>query len=113
MGAEQSHKEWDNRILEFDGEDFVCIGRTFERSLKAEAEISYQLAKVSVELIGINDEIWVPLAQLFMALEALNGNPVFCKNDSDEDWSVNAPVPKRTLYLGEPVEESENRLRKD
>lgn len=91
----QDDRQWDNRILDFDGEDHVCIGCVVDSTLKAHAEISYILEKVSISATMICDEIWVPFAQLFMALEALDGVPVFYKNNSEENWSVNAPEMDR------------------
>lgn len=89
----QFNPEWDNRILDFCGEDHVCIGRVARNSLKAQAYISYELNKVSVSATMINDEIWVPLPRAFFAMEALRGNLMYCQISMDGDWSVDAPVP--------------------
>ena len=93
--------QWDNRILDFDGEDHVCIGRTKENSPEAYGEIFYVLDKVPVGVTMVNDEVWVPLAQSFLALEALNGNPIFIQISSTDNWSVDAkePTEKHTIHL--------------
>lgn len=98
----QFNPEWDNRILDFCGEDHVCIGRVARNSLKAQAYISYELNKVSVSATIINDEIWVPLEQAYYAMEALKRNPMFCQISMTGDWSVDAPVPadKNDLRIG-------------
>ena len=67
----QDDRPWDNRILDFDGEDYVCIGRAVRNSPKAQAYLMYELEKVSVDATMINDEMWVPLARAFFAMEAL------------------------------------------
>lgn len=95
-------RQWDNRILDFDGEDYVCIGRATRNSLKAQAYLMYELEKADVEVTMINDELWVPLARAFFAMEALRGNPMFCQISMAGDWSVDAPVPddKNDLRIG-------------
>ena len=94
--------QWDNRILDFDGEDYVCIGRVVRNTDKAHAYIMYELEKASVDATAIDDEMWVPLARAFFALEALKGNPMFCPISMAGDWSVDAPVPddKNDLRIG-------------
>ncbi len=103
MREDQSHKEWDNRILEFDGEDYVCIGRVVRNTFKSKAYVIYELSKASVVATTVNDEIWVPLARAYFALEALKGNPMFCQINLAGDWSVDAPVPddKDNLRIGQ------------
>ena len=98
----QDNRQWDNRILDFDGEDYVCIGRAVRNSPKAQAYLMYELEKASVEVTMFNDEIWVPLARAFFAMEALWGNPMFCQISLAGDWSVDAPVPddKNDIRIG-------------
>ena len=98
----QDDRQWDNRILDFDGEDYVCIGRAVRNSFKALAYLMCELEKASVDATMINDELWVPLARAFFALEALRGNPMFCTTSMAGDWSVDAPVPddKNDLRIG-------------
>jgi hypothetical protein len=98
----QGARQWDNRILDFDGEDYVCIGRTARYSLKANAYIMYELEKASIDVTMINDEVWVPLARAYFALEALKGSPMFCQISTMGDWSVEASVPddKNNFQIG-------------
>lgn len=98
----QGVRQWDNRILDFDGEDYVCIGRATRNSLKAQAYLMYELEKAAVGVTMIDDELWVPLSRAFFAMEALRGNPMFCQISLVGDWSVDAPVPddKKDLRIG-------------
>ena len=98
----QGVRQWDNRILDFDGEDYVCIGRATRNSLKAQAYLMYELEKAAVGVTMIDDELWVPLSRAFFAMEALRGNPMFCPISLVGDWSVDAPVPdaKNDLRIG-------------
>lgn len=98
----QDGRQWDNRILDFGGEDHVCIGRVVRNTDKAHAYIMYELEKASVDATGVNDEIWVPLSRAFFAMEALRGNPMYCQISMAGDWSVDAPVPddKNDLRIG-------------
>lgn len=98
----QDVRQWDNRILPFDGEDYVCIGRVVRNTFKSKAYVIYELEKASVDATAFNDEIWVPLARAFFAMEALRGNPMFCQISLAGDWSVDAPVPddKNNLRIG-------------
>ena len=98
----QDNRQWDNRILDFDGEDYVCIGRVVRNTFKSKAYIIYELEKADVDATAFDDEIWVPLARAFFAMEALKGNPMFCQISLTGDWSVDAPVPddKNDLRIG-------------
>lgn len=95
---------WDNRILDFDGENHICIGRTAVNNSQASARITYLLEEVEISETMINGEVWVPLSRAYLALEALDGEPIFCRIIMNGNWSADAPAPNRPLFMpGAPL----------
>ena len=85
------NRQWDNLTPDFDVENHVCIGRTVENTREAQATIFCTRDEGSISVTMINDE--VPLALKYFALEALSGNPVFCRISSTGDWFADAKGP--------------------
>ena len=99
MNTSLGHEEWDNRILSFDGEDYVCVGLAVDKSEIASGKIFYLLKDAEVDVTIITGEVWVPLAQSFLAIEALDGVSEFRQINMTGNWSIDAPEPKHDIHI--------------